>query len=100
MLTKLNRVKATWRFDGRRSRRSYLLVPALVFYVGSVSVSVAGSFSPDEDLTARAAVLMDAATGRILYQKDADLRLPPASTTKVVTAVLALESNKNLKESL
>lgn len=43
---------------------------------------------------------MDAATGRILYQKEADLRLPPASTTKVVTAILALESGRNLKESL
>jgi D-alanyl-D-alanine carboxypeptidase (penicillin-binding protein 5/6) len=51
-------------------------------------------------LTARAAVLMDAATGRILYQKDADLRLPPASTTKVATAIVVLESGRNLKESL
>jgi D-alanyl-D-alanine carboxypeptidase (penicillin-binding protein 5/6) len=58
------------------------------------------SFSPDGDLTARAALLMDAATGKILYQKDADLRLPPASTTKVVTAILALESGRKLSESL
>jgi serine-type D-Ala-D-Ala carboxypeptidase (penicillin-binding protein 5/6) len=43
---------------------------------------------------------MDAATGKILYQKEADLRLPPASTTKVVTAILALESGRKLKESL
>jgi D-alanyl-D-alanine carboxypeptidase len=60
----------------------------------------AWSFNPDENLTARAAVLMDAATGRILYQKDASLRLPPASTTKVVTAILALESGRKLSESL
>jgi serine-type D-Ala-D-Ala carboxypeptidase (penicillin-binding protein 5/6) len=43
---------------------------------------------------------MDAATGRILYQKDADLRLPPASTTKVVTAILALESGRKLNDFL
>jgi D-alanyl-D-alanine carboxypeptidase len=43
---------------------------------------------------------MDAATGRVLYQKEADLRLPPASTTKVVTAILALESGRKLSESL
>lgn len=43
---------------------------------------------------------MDAATGRILFQKDADLRLPPASTTKVMTAILALESGRKLNESL
>ena len=60
----------------------------------------AWSFDPDENLTARAAVLMDAATGKIIYQKDADLRLPPASTTKVVTALVALESGRKLRESL
>jgi D-alanyl-D-alanine carboxypeptidase len=43
---------------------------------------------------------MDAATGRILYQKEPDLRLPPASTTKVITAILALESGRKLAESL
>ena len=100
MLTKLNKVNATWRFDRRRSRRSYLLVPALVFYFGSISASVVWSFSPDEDLTARAAVLMDAATGKILYQKDSDLRLPPASTTKVMTAILTLESGRKLTDTL
>jgi len=41
---------------------------------------------------------MDAATGKILYQKDSELRLPPASTTKVVTALLALESSRKLTE--
>jgi serine-type D-Ala-D-Ala carboxypeptidase (penicillin-binding protein 5/6) len=58
------------------------------------------AFAPDEDLTARAAVLMDAATGKILYQKEADLRLPPASTTKVATAILTLESGRSLSQSL
>lgn len=43
---------------------------------------------------------MDAATGKILYQKEADLRLPPASTTKVVTAILTLESGRKLTDSL
>lgn len=58
------------------------------------------SFSPDQDLTARAAILVDTSTGNILYQKDPDLRLPPASTTKIVTAILALESGRSLKELL
>jgi D-alanyl-D-alanine carboxypeptidase len=58
------------------------------------------SFNPEDDLTAKAALLMDAATGRILFQKEADLRLPPASTTKVMTAILALESGRKLSEGL
>ena len=43
---------------------------------------------------------MDAATGKILYQKEPDLRLPPASTTKIATAIVTLESGRNLKDSL
>ncbi|MBM4261569.1 MAG: D-alanyl-D-alanine carboxypeptidase [Deltaproteobacteria bacterium] len=60
----------------------------------------AWSFAPDEDLTARAAVLMDATTGKILYQKDGDVQLPPASTTKVMTAIIALESGRKFSETL
>jgi D-alanyl-D-alanine carboxypeptidase (penicillin-binding protein 5/6) len=56
------------------------------------------AFFPDEELTARAAVLMDAATGKIIYQKEAELRLPPASTTKIMTAILTLESGRTLLE--
>lgn len=43
-------------------------------------------------VTARAAVLVDASTGQILYDKHAHERRPPASTTKIMTALLALES--------
>ena len=57
------------------------------------------AFQPDAELTARAALLMDAKTGAILYQKEADLRLPPASTTKVLTAIVVLENSRNLNRS-
>lgn len=40
---------------------------------------------------ARAAVLIDVNTGNVIYEKNAYDRLPPASTTKVLTAILALE---------
>lgn len=43
---------------------------------------------------------MDAATGEVLYQRNPDLPLPPASTTKVVTAIVALESEMNGKNLL
>jgi D-alanyl-D-alanine carboxypeptidase (penicillin-binding protein 5/6) len=36
----------------------------------------------------------------VLYQREPDLRLPPASTTKVITAILALESGRKLSELL
>ena len=46
-----------------------------------------GSFS-QPDVAARAAVLMNADTGEILFAKEPHLRLPPASTTKVLTCLL------------
>lgn len=57
------------------------------------------AFHPDTDLTARAALLMDAKSGKVLYQKEPDLRLPPASTTKVMTAIITLENSRNLNRS-
>lgn len=44
------------------------------------------------DISATAAVLMDADTGRILYEKNADRRMLVASTTKILTALVVLES--------
>ncbi|HWS29865.1 MAG TPA: D-alanyl-D-alanine carboxypeptidase family protein [Clostridia bacterium] len=46
----------------------------------------------DEPKTGAAAVaLLEVNTGKVLYAKDADKKLPMASTTKVMTAILALE---------
>ncbi len=43
-------------------------------------------------VTATAAVLMDARTGQILYSRNAHLIWPPASTTKIMTALVALQA--------
>src|SRR6185436_542978 len=45
-------------------------------------------------LSARAALVMDAETGVVLWERNGDLPLPPASTTKILTTVLALESGR------
>ena len=47
-----------------------------------------------EDIQSRAAVVMDAATGRVLYAKNPELRLLPASTTKLMTALVVIEKKK------
>lgn len=44
-----------------------------------------------QNLYARAAVLMDGDTGRVLFSKNGDEALPNASTTKIMTCILALE---------
>jgi D-alanyl-D-alanine carboxypeptidase (penicillin-binding protein 5/6) len=44
-----------------------------------------------DEFYSRATVAIDASTGRILYAKNPNLRLPPASTTKLMTAIIAIE---------
>lgn len=46
------------------------------------------------NITSLAAILMDATTGTILYEKNADLPHPPASLTKVVTIHILLDKIK------
>ena len=43
-------------------------------------------------LDCTSAVLMEAETGRILYEQNADEALPPASVTKVMTLLLVMEA--------
>lgn len=43
------------------------------------------------ELYAASAVLMDAATGRVLYEKNGYKEMPMASTTKIMTCIVALE---------
>lgn len=46
----------------------------------------------ESELYARAAVLMDAGNGRVLFGKNADSPMPMASTTKIMTCILTLET--------
>lgn len=43
------------------------------------------------DVSSKAAVVMEASTGRILYGKNPNLKLPPASTAKLMTAMVVLD---------
>ena len=45
----------------------------------------------ESDLYSQGAVLMDASSGRVLYGKNEDLQLAMASTTKIMTCIVALE---------
>jgi len=49
--------------------------------------------------SAKAAILINADTGEVIFEKNADERLPMASTTKVMTALLLCE-NANLQEEI
>jgi len=46
------------------------------------------------DIDAKAYILMDAKTGNVLYEYQPDLKLRPASTTKIMTALVALKKGE------
>ncbi|MCL2617269.1 MAG: D-alanyl-D-alanine carboxypeptidase, partial [Defluviitaleaceae bacterium] len=46
----------------------------------------------ESDVRAMGAVLMDSATGRVLWGKNERTKLAMASTTKIMTAIIALEN--------
>ena len=47
---------------------------------------------PIPSVSAQSAILIEVSGGRILYEKNARVRLPMASTTKIMTAIVALEN--------
>lgn len=63
--------------------------PAWRLYPDQVKKLVSATRMPP--ITAQAALLADAQTGEILLSRNADQPLPPASTTKIMTALIVLE---------
>lgn len=59
----------------------------IIFVMSSPVICYSQQLAPG----ARAAALIDVASGRILYQKNIQERLPMASTTKIMTAIVAIE---------
>lgn len=50
------------------------------------------SFADEVNLNSEAAILVEVSTGRILYEKNSTKKLYPASTTKILTAILVIEN--------
>lgn len=80
-----------------RNRASLMLTGImLILYlpVSSVNAAANGQASDEPEISARAAIVVEYPSGRILYTKSEHDRLAPASTTKIMTAILALEYGK------
>ena len=71
-----------------------LISPANICAAGENETDVVleiGDLAPF-DLDCLSAVLMDSATGTVLYEKNPDEALPPASVTKIMTLLLVMEA--------
>ena len=67
-------------------KRPLTLLLVIVFTLSSVRAA------PQPALISPSAILMERDSGEIIYSKDADKKLPPASVTKVMTLLLVMES--------
>ena len=70
----------------------------LLIYMNTLSV-FAGPKEWDGSLISQTAVVMDAKTGQVIYEKDAHKVMYPASTTKILTGLLAVEHG-NLADNI
>ena len=64
-----------------------ILMISAIFAGGAVSVKAEG----EELITSPHGVLMEASTGQIIYEKDMDARVKPASITKIMTLLLIFD---------
>lgn len=63
-------------------------------YLAAEETSKKETSIKETDLYAKAAVLMDADSKRVLYEKNGEQILPMASTTKIMTCIIVLENTK------
>lgn len=58
----------------------------------AVCLPVSASETPKMELDAKSVIVMEASTRTVLYEDNADQRLPPASVTKIMTLLLVMEA--------
>lgn len=72
--------------------RAAAFLCALLMLFAPVSARAEGTEEENVKTTAKSFILMDAVSGEVLLEKNADEPLPPASITKVMTMLLVLEA--------
>jgi D-alanyl-D-alanine carboxypeptidase (penicillin-binding protein 5/6) len=93
--------RRNWRSDAERQGARSVAVLLLVLACLPIFAAPAlGAATEEISLTSQAAILMDYASGKVLYEKNAHTPLPPASVTKIMTLVLALEAYRDGKITL
>lgn len=81
-------------------KKRWIIAGAAVLLAAAVLITVkchtvketAGSLDQVPEISAAQAILVDGKTGNVLYERNADEKAYPASTTKIMTALLVLET--------
>lgn len=76
----------------RKSRVAWVCFALIIVVFCAIATRAA-------DVSARSAILIEADTGEVIFEKNSHERLPMASTTKIMTALVALENEDCDKKS-
>lgn len=76
-----------------KSKKLWIAFLSAVF-IAAFSFSISGAAHANSATSAASMALLEVSTGRILYQKNPNVKRPMASTTKIVTAITVLENVK------
>lgn len=81
--------------EGKKLRfykKTFFSLIVVTFLISLIHNNLSMVNAQSLDIEAESAILVDADTGKILFEKNADLKLPPASMTKMMTEYLVLEA--------
>jgi len=82
-------------------RKTINCILALALVLANLAfIGVAPALGAELETEATSAILVDAASGKVLYEKDSHLRLPPASVTKLMTLLVAADAIQNGRAKL
>ncbi|MHC1721939.1 MAG: D-alanyl-D-alanine carboxypeptidase family protein [Aminipila sp.] len=107
---KNNKIKNSFKFKIKGTKLSVNIILISILCVGVVSLLILYPLihNPAQNIStaayptisAKQAVLMDATTGKILYERNSSSKAYPASTTKIMTALLTIETVEELDSDL
>ena len=94
MLETVTYIEKNHRFATKRTERGYIMMKKII---GLLCVLVCVFFvtvgaEGEVVLSCSSAILVEATTGQVLYENQADSPMPPASITKIMTMLLTMEA--------
>lgn len=82
----------------KKTLRNAIIILLIIMFTLTNRVYGVENIQINVDIGSSAGILIDSRTGEILYEKDAYTKYYPASTTKIMTALIVLENVSNLRE--
>ena len=82
-------------------KNKFILIIVIVMMglcVANSKILIYANNNIDISSSSNGMVVIEGSTNTVLYEKNKDVRLPMASTTKIITAILAIEKTKDIDE--